>query len=57
MQAKFCIESDKADKATRGKAAVIDLDAWQIIREYEPAGKGADEIKRLYQWICKHMDM
>jgi chromosome partitioning protein len=29
----------------------------KAIQEYEPAGKGADEIKQLYKWICKQIGM
>lgn len=29
----------------------------QTAQEYEPTGKGADEMQQLYMWTCKHVGM
>ena len=29
----------------------------KVAQEYEPAGKAAEEIKELYMWICKQLNM
>jgi Mrp family chromosome partitioning ATPase len=31
--------------------------AGQTAQEYEPAGKGADEVQLLYVWTCKQVGM
>ena len=33
------------------------LTAGMTAQEYEPQGKAAEEISRLYKWMCKHVDM
>lgn len=33
------------------------LTVGQTAQEYEPGGKGADEIKQLYMWTCKQVGM
>lgn len=33
------------------------LTAGQSVQEYEPVGKATEEIKQLYVWICKQVDM
>lgn len=29
----------------------------QTAQEYEPGGKAAEEVKRLYEWTCRQLDM
>ncbi len=38
-------------------AYVYSLTAGQTAQEYEPKGKAAEEIRQLYTWLCKHIDM
>jgi chromosome partitioning protein len=38
-------------------AYVHALTAGQAAQEYETQGKAAKEIKSLYRWICKHVDL
>jgi len=33
------------------------LTAGQTAQEYDPEGKAAEEIKRLYKWVCKQVDL
>lgn len=33
------------------------LTGGQVAQEYEPTGKAAEEIKELYTWICKQINM
>lgn len=33
------------------------LTAGMTAQEYEPQGKAAEEISRLYRWVCKHVNM
>jgi chromosome partitioning protein len=33
------------------------LTVGQTAQEYEPAGKGADEVQQLYMWTCKQVGM
>lgn len=33
------------------------LTAGQSVQEYEPTGKATEEIKQLYMWICKQINM
>jgi chromosome partitioning protein len=33
------------------------LTAGQVAQEYEPHGKAADEITRLYRWTCQHVGL
>jgi chromosome partitioning protein len=33
------------------------LTTGQTAQEYEPTGKGADEVQQLYIWTCKHVGM
>lgn len=38
-------------------AFVHSLTEGKTVLEYEPDGKAAQEIKGLYMWVCKHVDM
>ena len=33
------------------------LAAGQTVQEYEPDGHAAQEVKRLYKWICKRVNL
>lgn len=44
-------------RITQRAAFVHSLTLGKSIQEYEPTGKGADEIKQLYKWICKQIIM
>lgn len=40
---------------TQRAAFIHALTAGQSAQEFEPRGKGADEIKQLYRWVIKHI--
>ncbi len=44
-------------RITQRAAFVHSLTLGKSIQEYEPRGKGAEEIKQLYLWICSSVNM
>lgn len=42
-------------RITHRAAFIHSLTVGESIQEYEPAGKGAKEIKQLYKWTCKEI--